>query len=166
MVPRKLDDNGERRVSPTNHFSNPRLQPKTTRLHDIRNPRLRIICTVRLHTLLHRSPNTLQKRRKMGLVRHAGHRRHRLRRNDLHDRIHDIARHSQHSNDHNLDSWTSPSSQRNPQQTLLEKTLRQTLNHEGSLLLPPNNPGHLPTYIKGRHYSTELLPPQPRLHPP
>jgi len=58
---------------------------------------------------------------KMCLVRDAGHRRHRLRRNDLHDRIHDLARYSQHNNDHTLDSWVSSSRQRNPQQAFIKR---------------------------------------------
>lgn len=135
MVPRELDDNDERRACSSNYIRNPRLQPRTARLHVIRNPNLRIIRTIRLLALLHRSIDTLQERRKMGLVRHAGHRRHCYRRNDHHDHTHERSCHSQHNNDHTLDSWVSSSRQRNPQQALIKEIFRRTLSHEGSLSL-------------------------------
>ena len=121
MVPRELDGNDERRVSPSNYIGNQRLQPGTARLHVIRNPNLRIIRTVWLLALLHRSIDILQERRKMGLVRHPSHRRHCHRRNDHHDHTHERSCHSQHNNDHTLDSWVSSSRQRNPQQAFIKR---------------------------------------------
>jgi len=81
----------------------------------------------------------------MGLVRHAGHRRHCRRRNDYHDHTHERSCHSQHNNDHTLGSWTSSSRQRNPQQTFIKEIFRRALNL-GLSFFVNHNLGHLIAY--------------------